>query len=55
MIMPTNFKLLSTPNTWISDTGATIHNTPHDVGMTNASRGTNQDSITVVKRRKNAV
>ena len=28
MSMPTDFKLLSTPNTWIADTGATIHNVP---------------------------
>ena len=29
--IPTNFKILETPNVWIADTGATIHNTPHDI------------------------
>jgi len=47
MTIPADFRLLSTPNIWIADTGATIHNTPHQEGMTNIKQGTNNDSITV--------
>ena len=35
MTIPADFRLLSTPNIWIADTGATINNTPHQEGMTN--------------------
>ena len=47
MTIPADFRLLSTPNIWIANTGATIHNTPHQEGMTNIKQGTNNDSITV--------
>ena len=46
-MMPTDFKLLSTPNIWIADAGATIHNTPHDIGMADVNQGTSKDVIAV--------
>ena len=39
--------MLATPNIWIADTGATIHNTPHDIGFTEKRTGKMNDSVTV--------
>jgi hypothetical protein len=34
MCFLTNAKLLNNPNVWIVDTAATVHSTPHKVGLT---------------------
>jgi hypothetical protein len=33
LTFPTNQEILSDPNIWIADTAATVHNTPHGIGM----------------------
>ena len=52
MAIPSNFKLLALLNIWIVDIGATIHNTPHEIGLTNARSGTSKDSITIGNSKK---
>jgi len=47
LCIPADFKLLSTPNLWIVDTGATIHNTPHENRMSQTRKGTESDSVMV--------
>lgn len=44
---PTVPELLKDPNVWIGDTGATVHMSPHKVGMTNVRQGSKQDAVTM--------
>jgi hypothetical protein len=39
--------LLSDPNIWIADSAATVHTTPHNIGMTNIRKAGKEDGITV--------
>ena len=41
-----DFKLHSTPNIWIYETGTTIHNTPHAIGITDDEKGIVKDTTT---------
>ena len=34
MTFPDDQAILTDPNVWIADTAATVHNTPHSLGMT---------------------
>jgi hypothetical protein len=38
MTFPDNHDFLSDPNVWIADTGATVHNTPHQCGLMNVRK-----------------
>ena len=42
-----NQRLLSDPNVWINDTGATTHSTPYKSGLYQLSAATGNDNITV--------
>ena len=52
MAIPSNFKLLALPNIWIVDTGVTIHNTTHEIRLTNARSETSKDSVTAGNGKK---
>ena len=52
MAIPSNFKILVSLNIWIADTGATIHNIPLEIGLTNARSGTSKDSVTTGNSEK---
>ena len=43
MAIPVDFELFTAPNIWMSDTRATVHNTPHEAGSTNKNIGTEND------------
>lgn len=45
--IPGNYKLLSDPGIWIADTGATVHNTPYRIGISELRRGNTLDSVIV--------
>ena len=45
--MSASFDLLAGSEVWIADIGATIHNTPHKIGMINIREGKESNSITV--------
>jgi len=45
--IPADFKVLSNPDVWIADTGATVHNTPHSEGIVNLQTTDSRDSVTV--------
>jgi hypothetical protein len=48
MTFPLDQQILSDPNVWITDSAATIHTTPHSVGMSDGQEATApRDSITV--------
>jgi hypothetical protein len=38
-------KILNDPNIWVADTAATVHSTPHKVGMRNAKQASKADSV----------
>jgi hypothetical protein len=44
---PSNAGILKDPNVWIGDTGATVHQTCHDIGLINSKKATESDSITM--------
>jgi hypothetical protein len=44
---PQDHKILSDSNVWIADTAATVHTTPHNLGMCDAESATANDAITV--------
>jgi hypothetical protein len=45
MMFPTDISILTDPNEWIGDTGATTHQTCHDVGLTNKKEAKDSDVI----------
>jgi len=45
--IPSNFKILEMPNVWIADTGATIHNTPYEIGLSNKYATNSNNGVTV--------
>ena len=45
MTFPVDQSFLSDPNVWIADSAATVHNTPHAVGMTNVRDASQSDTI----------
>jgi len=47
MKFPDSQSLLKNMNIWISDTGASVHVTPHNLGMSNKRAVTQADAITV--------
>jgi hypothetical protein len=47
MTFPLDQQILSDPNVWIADSAATVHTTPHSVGMSDGQEATARDSITV--------
>jgi hypothetical protein len=47
MAFPVDSKMLSDPNVWIADTGATVHTTPYATGMHDIKEASDDDSITV--------
>ena len=47
MSFPKTQALLKDPNVWIGDTGATVHMTPYEKGMTNLKEVTNEQGITM--------
>ena len=52
MTIPADFKLLATPNIQIADTGATVHNTPYDIGLTYKRISTENNSVIVGNGQK---
>ena len=47
MAFPDKVKLRDNPNVWITDTGATVHLSPHEVGMMNLRDPKGEDNITM--------
>jgi hypothetical protein len=47
MTFPKTQSLLSDPNVWIRDIGASVHMTPHKVGMINMRDATREDYVTI--------
>ncbi len=47
MRFPVDQSFLSNPNVWIADSAATVHNTPHTIGMTNVRDAAQSDTITM--------
>ena len=43
---------MSDPGTWIADTGSTVQNTPHSVGMIKLMKGGSEDSVNVENGQK---
>jgi hypothetical protein len=47
MTFPKTQLLLNDPNVWIGDTGASVHMTPHKIGMMNLREATKNDYVTI--------
>ena len=47
LTFPEETGLLTDPNVWIADTAATVHMTPHKIGISNIRKATGADSITM--------
>jgi hypothetical protein len=47
MSFPTDQQILNDPNVWIGDTGATVHMTPYQNGITNIRKGSKNDAVTM--------
>jgi hypothetical protein len=47
MMFPTDISILFDPNVWVGDTGATTHQTCHDIGLTNKKEAKDSDAITL--------
>ena len=45
--IPSNFNVLNSLDVWIADTGATVHNTLHQQGISNIKVPSNGDQITI--------
>jgi len=50
--IPSDFKILLSPEIWIADTGATVHNTPHEQGIENKKQPSATDHVTVGNGQK---
>ena len=46
-MFPVDSKMLSDPNVWIADSGATVHTTLYATGMHKVREATADDSVTV--------
>jgi Zinc knuckle len=44
---PDTPKLMLDPNIWVADTAATVHSTPHEIGMTNVHEVSNDEAAVV--------
>jgi Zinc knuckle len=44
---PDTPKLMLDPNIWVADTAATVHSTPHEIGMTNVHEVSNDEAVVV--------
>jgi hypothetical protein len=45
MCFENDVELLNDPNIWVADTAATVHSSPHKVGMRNAKQASKMDSV----------
>jgi hypothetical protein len=47
MCVPDKAELLSDPNMWITDTGATVHSMPYDMGFVETRMASDSDKVTM--------
>ena len=47
MSFPKSISILNDPNVWIADSAATVHSSPHAIGMTNLREPAREDNITM--------